>query len=106
MDSAGSSQRLVQFFERDLRHNDSEASVASEPKRGRHRVSRELDQEVFQFVVEERKGGRTPEQMLVELKALLARAAPEVPGSQRHALLATVTGRAITVFFDSKKADT
>lgn len=106
MDSAGSPKRLVQLFERDLRHHDSEATGASEPKKAKHRVSRELEQEVFQFVVEERAGGRTPEQMLVGLKTLLASAAPEVPGSQRHALLATVTGRAITVFFDSKKADT
>jgi hypothetical protein len=57
---------------------------------------------VVEFVVEERKEGRTPEQMLVELKALLARAAPEIPTSGRNELVATVTGRAINAFFERR----
>jgi len=100
----GTPQRLVQLFERDLRHHDSDAAHAPEIKKVKHRVSRELEQELFQFVVQERAGGCTPEQMLVGLKALLARAAPEVPGSQRSALLASVTGRAINAFFDPPKS--
>ncbi|MNC93289.1 hypothetical protein D3C83_98810 [compost metagenome] len=66
-------------------------------------MSRELEVQVAEFVAEEQEEGRTPEQMLIELKALLARVAPEVPGSQRHALLASVTGRAINAFFTSPR---
>jgi hypothetical protein len=93
----------VQLFERELRDLDSGKFPETPPPRGKKaRVSGELDKQVVEFAAEIRKNGSTPEQMLVELKALLARVAPEVPGSQRNALVATVTGRAIDAFFDGK----
>jgi hypothetical protein len=104
MDTKRSSDRLVRLFEQELRAFDSDTSLTSEAIAPRRRVSRELDVQVAEFVAEERKGGRTPEQMLIELKTLLARVAPEVPGSRRHAFLASVTGRAINAFFQSQRA--
>lgn len=106
MGTKRSSDRLVRLFEQELRAVDSRPSVASEIASPRHRVSRELEVQVAEFVAEEQKEGRTPEQMLIELKALLARVAPEVPGSQRSALLASVTGRAINAFFQSHRTRT
>ena len=103
MGTKGSSDRLVRLFEQELRAFDSRPSVAPEVAPPRHRVSRELEVQVAEFVAEEQNEGRTPEQMLIELKALLARVAPEVPGSQRNALLASVTGRAINAFFQSPR---
>lgn len=67
-------------------------------------MSRELEQEVVAFVTQERTVGSTPEQMLVELKGLLSQAAVDVPANQRKALLATITGRAINLFFDPHKS--
>jgi hypothetical protein len=96
-------KRLVQLFERELRELDAEIPrEASPPKQKKVRVSGELDTQVVEFAAEIRKNGSTPEQMLVELKSLLARVAPEVPASQRSKLVATVTGRAIDAFFDGK----
>lgn len=106
MGSSRSSERLVRLFEQELRALDSDIRLPSEAAAPRRRVSRELEVQVAEFVAEERMDGRSPEQMLVELKALLARVAPEVPGSQRNALLASVTGRAITAFFQSQRTRT
>ena len=106
MGTKRSSDRLVHLFERELRAFDSDTSFTPEIAAPRRRVSRELEVQVAEFVAEERQDGRTPEQMLVELKTLLARVAPEVPGSQRNALLASVTGRAINAFFQSHRART
>jgi hypothetical protein len=94
-----STKRLVQLFERELRDFDIDAPDPSETKKPKHRVSVELDQQVVEFAAEVRTSGSTPEQMLVELKAALSRVAPEVPASQRSALVASVTGRAINAFF-------
>lgn len=106
MDTKHSSARLVRLFEQELRAFESETPSSAELGTPRRRVSRELEVQVAEFVDEERREGRTPEQMLVELKALLARVAPEVPGSQRNALLASVTGRAINAFFQSRTRST
>jgi hypothetical protein len=95
------STRLVQLFEQELREFDAgDGPIKLAPKPAKPRVSGELDQQVVEFAAEIRTSGSTPEQMLVELKSLLSRAAPEVPSSQRAALVATVTGRAINAFFD------
>lgn len=58
----------------------------------------------MEFASQVRTSGSTPEQMLVELKSLLAAAAPEVPGSQRSALLSRLTGRAINAFFEERSS--
>ncbi len=104
MGTKRSSDRLMLLFEQELRAFDSASRFTADVTAPRRRVSRELEVQVVQFVAEERSEGRTPEQMLIELKALLARVAPEVPGSQRNALLASVTGRAITAFFQSQRS--
>lgn len=103
MGTKRSSERLVSLFEKELRAFESETPSSVDMGAPRRRVSRELEVQVTEFVAEERKEGRTPEQMLVELKAMLARVAPEVPGSQRNALLASVTGRAINAFFQGPR---
>jgi hypothetical protein len=93
-------KRLAQLFELELRGGDTITDDARTTTWQRKpRVSRELDQQVIEFATEERNSGRTPEQMLVELKALLSSVAPEVPGSERNALVSSVTGRAIDAFF-------
>jgi hypothetical protein len=94
-----SSIRLVQLFERELRQFDGDGASKPTAKVSKPRVSGELDQQVVEFAAETRTSGSTPEQMLVELKSLLSNAAPEVPTSERAALVATVTGRAINAFF-------
>jgi hypothetical protein len=92
--------RLVQLFERELRQFDAGDGVNKPTaKVSKPRVSGELDEQVVEFADEIRTSGSTPEQMLVELKSLLSSAAPEIPTSQRAALVATVTGRAIMAFF-------
>ena len=91
-------QRLIQVYERDLRQQSAAAATPDERQTHR-RVSRELDREVVEFVAQVRTTGHSPEQMLIELKALLARVAPEVPSTQRHELMSSVTGRAIDAFF-------
>lgn len=96
---SNSTKRLVQLFERELRDFDiRDVDTRAAPKK--RRVSRELDQQVVEFAAQVRTSGSTPEQMLKDLKTLLAPVAPEVPSSQRSALVATVTGRAIESFFD------
>jgi hypothetical protein len=95
-------KRLVQLFERDLREYDASLAKTSQPK-ATPRVSRELEQQVAEFVAATRTSGGTPEQMLVELKSLLSRVAPDVSSSERNALVATLTGRAIDVFFGASK---
>lgn len=106
MGSRRSSERLVRLFEQELRAFESDTRFSAESAPRQRRVSRELEVQVAEFVAEEQQDGRTPEQMLVELKSLLARVAPEVPGSQRNALLASVTGRAINAFFQSQRTRT
>lgn len=69
------------------------------------RMSNELERQVAEFVSAERDSGCTPEQMLVELKALLARVATDVPRSDRTALIATLTGRAIDAFYGGETKD-
>jgi hypothetical protein len=91
-------QRLIQVFERELRERNAADGTRDESKR-RKRVSGELDREVIEFVAQVRTTGRSPEQMLVELKGLLSRVAPEVSSSHRNELMSSVTGRAIDVFF-------
>jgi len=44
--------------------------------------------------------------MLVELKTVLAHAAPGVPSSDRSELLAELTGRAINAFFGRSETAT
>lgn len=90
-------ERLAQLFERELRGFDLKAATL--PPSRTPRVSLELDQQVDEFAIETRSSGRTPEQMLVELKALLSSVAPDVPVSERSALVSRVTGRAIDAFF-------
>ena len=99
--SSRASQRLVQLFERELRDFSAEDGKSASVAKKSRRVSGELDEQVVEFAAEVRTGGSTPEQMLVELKTLLSRVAPEVPSSQRNALVSTVTGRAIDAFFSS-----
>lgn len=103
MGTKRSSERLVRLFEEELRAFESEIPSNAELAAPRRRVSRELEVQVAEFVAAERREGRTPEQMLVELKALLAMVAPEVPGSRRKTLLASVTGRAINAFFQGHR---
>ena len=103
--SSRASQRLVQLFEQELRDYSAEDRKATPATKKPGRVSGELDEQVVEFAAEVRTSGSTPEQMLVELKALLARVAPEVPSSQRNALVSTVTGRAIDAFFNSSSSD-
>lgn len=91
-------KRLIQVFERDLRLQSAAAATSDESKKHR-RVSGELDREVVEFALQVRTTGHSPEQMLVELKALLVRVAPEVSSAQRHELMSSVTGRAIDAFF-------
>jgi hypothetical protein len=62
-------------------------------------VSQELEAQVAAFAAESRNNGRTPEQMLVALKKLLASVAPEIPRSGRNDFVSQVTGRAIDAFF-------
>jgi hypothetical protein len=100
MDNGPSPERLVELFERDLRDSDPGRSTpASSRKSTAPRVSRELDQQVAAFASEVRTSGRTPEQMLVQLKRLLTTAAPDVSSSERSAFLASITKRAIDAFF-------
>jgi hypothetical protein len=95
-----SSERLIELFERDLRDTGLDESKRHVSRKAPSpRVSHELDQQVVAFASEIRTTGSTPEQMLVQLKRLLTRAAPEVSSSERNAFLASVTRRAIDAFF-------
>ena len=94
----GSADRLVQLFERELRALDG--NPADMPTRqAAVRISQDLHHQVVQYAGDVRTRGRTPEQMLVELKTMLGRVAPDVPSTQRNVLLAELTGRAIHAFF-------
>lgn len=97
MKSIRSSDRLVQLFERDLRALDSQP--ADMPAKRAARVSQELSHQVVEYAGQERNRGKTPEQMLIELKAMLGDVAPDVPSTQRTQLVAELTGRAIQAFF-------
>jgi hypothetical protein len=101
MQTPRSTKRLVQLFERELRDFNEDASPVPEATTPKRRVSRDLELQVVKFAATERTSGKTPEQMLVELKDLLSTAAPDVPGSRRTAFVASVTSRAIDAFFGS-----
>jgi hypothetical protein len=92
------SQRLVTLFARALREYDR--MVAPSDSNARHMdLNADLERQISVFATRWRASERTPEQMLVELKNQLARAAPEVTGSLRAALTASATGAAIFRFF-------
>ena len=78
-----------------VRNADQPKPPASTP-----RVSQELEAQVAEFATESRNRGRTPEEMLVALKRLLASAAPEVQRAPRSDFVSQVTGRAIDAFFE------
>lgn len=105
MISPRTSKRLVQLFERDLRGVDgvppAPEDVVLVERPAPRRASQELERQVVEFAAEVRSSGSTPEQMLVELKGLLGTLAPDIPGSERNALLSALTGRAIEAFFES-----
>jgi len=94
----GSTDQIVQLFERELRALDGHPDDLP-PRRPGVRISQELHNQVVQYAGDVRTRGRTPEQMLVELKTMLTQAAPEVGSTSRGALLAELTGRAIQAFF-------
>ena len=96
--SLPASKRLIELFERELREHTA-AVARTIASRRPPRVSGELDRQVVEFAAQVRTSGSTPEQMLVELKKLLSDVAPEVPSSERNALVSSVTGRAIDAFF-------
>ncbi|HJQ21832.1 MAG TPA: hypothetical protein VJ867_15890 [Gemmatimonadaceae bacterium] len=97
--------KLLELFEQELRALDARfTETSARRRRVPPRVSRELDQRIVQFAAEERTQGSTPEQMLVELKAALANAAPDVPTAQRNVLVAALTGRAIDAFYARQKS--
>src|SRR3954462_4280265 len=101
--SSVSTKKLVQLFEQELRELDARLPEPTGRRRSL-RVSRDLDQQVVEFAGEVRTHGSTPEQMLVDLKSMLARAAPDVPTAQRNALVAELTGRAIDAFFGRQRS--
>jgi len=86
------------LFERELRALDLRVSDNAS-RRSTLRISRELDRQVVEYAGEVRTNGLTPEQMLVELKAALAKVALDIPSTQRNVLVAELTGRAIDAFF-------
>jgi hypothetical protein len=99
--SAPTPERLAILLERELRSLEPvrDADRPRRPPVTTPRVSQELEAQVAEFAAESRKNGRTPEQMLVALKKLLATVAPEVPRSRRSDFVSQVTGRAIDAFF-------
>ncbi|HMC54178.1 MAG TPA: hypothetical protein VKH19_03320 [Gemmatimonadaceae bacterium] len=98
MKPTGTTDQIVQLFERELRAVDGHFDDLP-PKRPGVRISQELHNQVVEYAGDVRTRGRTPEQMLVELKTVLTRAAPEVDSVRRSVLLAELTGRAIHAFF-------
>lgn len=102
MISSPASKRLLDLFERELRKSSSDRSSATPPPRRPRALSVELDRQVVEFAAQVRTSGCTPEQMLIDLKALLSGAAPEVPTSERSAFVSSVTGRAIASFFEAQ----
>ena len=97
--SSPASKRLLQLFERELRDFSAHRTPAVAAAKRPRPVSRELDGQIAEFAAHVRTTGSTPEQMLVELKTLLSRAAPEIPTSERSEMLSSITGRAIDAFF-------
>jgi hypothetical protein len=89
---------LVALFARALRTYEDGGSPSDSPTR-RIDVSNELVAHISAFAAQWKDRGRTPEQMLVELKHVLAESAPEVTGSVRAALTASATRTAIDRFF-------
>ena len=98
MKPTGSTDQIVQLFERELRALDRHPDDLP-PRLPGVRISQELHNHVVQYAEDVRTRGRTPEEMLVELKTTLTHAAPEVTSGRRGALLAELTGRAIHAFF-------
>lgn len=92
------SERLVTLFARALREYDRTVVPSNSPAR-RIDVNDDLESEISAFAGRWRARGRPPEQMLVELKLLLAHAAPEITGSVREPLTASATRAAILRFF-------
>jgi hypothetical protein len=92
------SKRLVTLFARALRERDRMVGPSDSPAQ-RVEVNGDLESEISAFAARWRASERTPEQMLVELKLLLASAAPEVTGSLRSDLTASATRAAIFRFF-------
>jgi len=103
MESPAAATRLVQLFERELRILSTREPIAARQRE--LRMSNELERQIAEFVSAERSSGSTPERMLVDLKALLARVAPDVPRTDRMALIATLTGRAIDAFYGSENKE-
>jgi hypothetical protein len=99
--SAPSPERLALLFERELRSLEPvpNADRPQKPPATTLRVSQELEAQVADFALQSRQNGVTPEQMLVDLKKVLANVAPEVPRSRRSEFVSQVTGRAIDAFF-------
>ena len=89
------------LLERELRSLEPirDADRPRKPPATTPRVSQELEAQVAEFAAESRRNGRTPEQMLVALKKLLASVAPEIPRGRRNDFVSQVTGRAIDAFF-------
>jgi len=96
--SLGTTDRLVQLFERELRALDNYPADVR-VKRPSVRISEELERQIEQYAGDVRTHGRTAEQMLVELKGVLASVAPEVPSTQRMQLVSELTTQAIDAFF-------
>jgi hypothetical protein len=98
--SAPSFDRLAILFERELRALEPVRDAdRPKPPTTTPKVSQELEAQVVDFAAQSRQDGRTPEQMLVALKKVLAAIAPEVPRSRRNDFVSQVTGRAIDAFF-------
>jgi hypothetical protein len=95
------SERLALLLERELRSLEP-VRDADRPKPPpiTPRVSQELEAQVAEFASQSRQSGRTPEEMLVALKRLVASLAPEIPRSRRNDFVSQVTGRAIDAFFE------
>jgi hypothetical protein len=96
--SFGTTDRLVQLFERELRALDNHPADLP-VKRPSVRLSQELERQIAQYAGDVRTHGHTAEQMLVELKGVLARVAPDVPSTQRMQLVSELTTQAIDAFF-------
>jgi hypothetical protein len=95
------SERIASLFERELRALEPVRNAdLPKPPVTTPRVSQELEAQVAEFATQSRNNGRTPEEMLVALKELLASAAPEVPRARRSDFVSQVTGRAIDAFFE------
>jgi hypothetical protein len=98
--SPNTPEHIASLFERELRALEPVRNAdLPKPTATTPRVSQELEAQVTEFATQSRKNGRTPEEMLVALKQLLAGAAPEVQRSRRSDFVAQVTGRAIDAFF-------